>query len=108
MTNHNHLVDETHIIEVYTAANEVDAGAVRAALDDAGIKSRLVGDIVSHTFSIPIGIGAPKIVVREEDVAAARRIIEQLQDQMGDDYDDPNAKTEPSTSDLPSEDFDGE
>lgn len=93
MTNPEFLGDDTHIVEVYTAANEVDAGAVRAALEDAGIRSRLVGDIASHTLSIPIGIGAPKIVVREEDVPAARRVIEQLQDQMGSDYDDPNAAT---------------
>lgn len=107
MTNHDHLGDDTHIIEVYTAANEVDAGAVRAALDDAGIRSRLVGDILSHTFSIPIGIGAPKIVVREEDAPAARRIIEQLQDQRGDEFDDSNANAQFFTSDHPDEDDDG-
>lgn len=94
--------DETHIVEVYAAANEVDAGAVRAALDDAGIKSQLVGDILGNSFHLPIGLGDPKILVREEDAPSARRIIEQLQDQMGDDYDDPNLKTDPY--DEPSED----
>ncbi|MDQ3331132.1 MAG: DUF2007 domain-containing protein [Planctomycetota bacterium] len=92
---HDPADDDTHIVEVYAAANEIDAGAIRAALDEAGIRSRLVGNLLGNTFSIPIGIGDPKIVVREEDALAARRVIEQLQDQMGADYDDPNLKTDP-------------
>lgn len=87
--------DELRIVEVYAAANEVDAGAVHAALADAGIEARIVGDKIGNVFELPIGFREPKVLVREPDALAARRVIEQLQDQMGDDYDDPNAKTDP-------------
>jgi hypothetical protein len=96
MTNsHPPQDDDIRIVEVYSAANEIDAGAVRAALDDAGIEARLVGDLAGNAFDIPLGVSAPKLWVREDDVAAALRVIEQLQDQMGAEFDDPNLKTEP-------------
>jgi len=77
--------DDLNIVEVYSAANEIDAGAVRAALDGAGIEARLVGDLAGNAFDIPLGVSAPKIWVREADAAAARRIIEDLQSRVGHD-----------------------
>lgn len=77
--------DDTRIVEVYAGANEIDAGAVRAALEEAGIRADLVGDLVGNAFDIPLGVSGPKVWVRESDAPAARRIIEQLQDQIGEE-----------------------
>jgi hypothetical protein len=79
---HDPADDDLHIVEVYSAANEIDAGAIRAALDEAGIEARLVGDLAGNAFDIPLGVSAPKIWVREADAPAARRIIEDLQSRI--------------------------
>lgn len=101
MTKPHDAADDVRIVEVYSAANDVEAGAIRAALDAEGIRARIVGDRLGNVWGeVPLGFRSePKIWVREEDAAAARRVIEQLQDQMGDEYDDPNAKTDPFDAD---------
>ena len=73
--------DDIRIIEVYSAGNEVEAGAVRAALDAAGIEARIVGDRLGNVWGeVPLGFQSePKIWVREEDAEAARQVIDDLQ-----------------------------
>ena len=83
MTHAEHPENNEKIVEVYSAANEVDAGAVRAALEDQGIRAQLVGDLAGNAFDIPLGVSAPKIWVFEKDATAARLIIEQLEDRLG-------------------------
>lgn len=94
---HDGADDHMRIVEVYSAANEIEAGAVRAALDAEGIRARIVGGQIGNILGdAPFGFRSePKIWVREPDAAAARRVIEQLQDQMGDEDDDRDAKTDP-------------
>ena len=93
-TEHSPEGDDTKIVEVYSAANEIDAGAVRAALSEAGIHAELVGNLAGGAFDVPLGISAPKLWVREEDAPAARQIIEQLQDRAGSDQNDQDAAYE--------------
>lgn len=83
MTQPHDAADDDRIVEIYAAANEIDAGAMRAALEAEGIDSRLVGDLVGNAFDVPLGFSGPRIWVREADAPAARRIIEQLQDRVG-------------------------
>lgn len=97
MTHPDHPDDDTHIVEVYAAANEIEAGAIRAALEEAGIQATLVGDKLGNAFELPIGLSEPKIMVREPDLAAARGIIEQLQQHLGESDAEPG--TEPSWAD---------
>ena len=80
-----HPGDETRIVEVYSAANEIEAGAVRAALDAAGIQARLVGDRLGNAWGeVPLGFRSePKLWVREEDAAAARRVIAEFRANPG-------------------------
>ena len=80
-----HPDDDTRFVIVYESANEVDAGAVRAALDAEGIGSQLVGDRGGNAFPIPAGFSGPQIWVHESDAVAARAIIDRLQDQLGDE-----------------------
>ncbi len=75
--------DDAHIVEVYSAANEVEAGAVHAALQDAGINARLVGNFLGNaTGDLPLGFRTdPKILELETDAAAARAIIDRFHDE---------------------------
>ena len=82
---------DVRIVEVYAAANEVDAGAMQAALADAGIEARIVGDMIGNAFELPIGFREPKLWVREEDAETARQVIQGLQDQIGSETDDDSA-----------------
>ena len=84
--------DETEIVEVYAAADVATAAAVRAALHEAGIEARMVGEqLGSALYGVPLGFDSgPRLYVRESEAAAALRIIDQLQDQVGDQYDDPD------------------
>lgn len=77
--------DDSRIVEIYTAANEIDAGAIRAALEQQGIEAKLVGDLLGNAFDVPLGFTGPRIWVHENDATAARRIVEQLQSQLGDE-----------------------
>ena len=69
--------DDARIVEVYSAANEVEAGAVHAALEEAGIKAKLVGNLLGNaTGDLQLGFHTdPKVLVLDTDAAAAREII---------------------------------
>jgi len=103
--------DDTRIVEVYAAANEIDAGAVRAALEEAGIRAELVGVTVGNAFDIPIGFTGPRIWVREADGVSARSIIEAMQDRLGGDSSDAGAfdasAIDPESLDVAEPDRDG-
>ena len=91
---HDPADDDTRIVEIFSAANEVEAGAVRAALDAEGIEARLVGDRLGNAWGeVPLGFRSePKRLVRETDADAARRIIAELQDRRGEAFDEAEAE----------------
>jgi hypothetical protein len=67
------------IVELCAAANEVEAHALCALLEEAGIRWRIVGETLGNAAGgLPLGDTiAPRIWVREEDAARAREIIDE-------------------------------
>ncbi|MGD9636472.1 MAG: DUF2007 domain-containing protein [Pirellulales bacterium] len=62
-----------HIVVVATAPNELEAGVMVAALEEAGIKSTMSGAATAD-FRVAIP-GDVEILVAQEDEARAREII---------------------------------
>ena len=72
---------ETELIEVYRAANPIEAHTIRLALEDAGIKVEIDGESLQGG-EYPLGWStAPRILVAESQVTAAREIMEQAHTQ---------------------------
>jgi hypothetical protein len=64
--------------EVYSAANIQEAQLLSAALEEAGIESRVVEDrLLNAVPSLPAASVAPRIWVRAEDVDRARIVVEE-------------------------------
>ena len=74
-------INDVRIVEAFSAANEAEAAAIRAALDAEGIEARVVGDRLGNAWGeVPLGFRSePKVWVRETDLAEARRVIAELQ-----------------------------
>jgi hypothetical protein len=74
----NDLKNE-RIVELCSAANVVEAYALRALLEEANIRSRIVGESLGNAAGwLPLGeTVAPRVWVREEDAARAREIIDE-------------------------------
>lgn len=65
------------MVEVYSAANYPEAGAIQALLDEHGINSELRGgDLNPLAGEIPFGEAQPTLWVAEDDFQKARGIIE--------------------------------
>jgi hypothetical protein len=63
------------LVKVFDTEQESEAIVVRGLLDSAGIESDLRSiDAVQETFP---GVGGSVILVREEDAAEAKKIIEE-------------------------------
>jgi hypothetical protein len=67
---------DSELREVYSAADTQDAHFIRAALEDAGINARVVGDHLQNAVGdLPFVAIAPRVWVRSEDFDKARAII---------------------------------
>lgn len=62
-----------HIVVVATAENELEAGVMVAALEEAGIKSTMSGAATAD-FRVAVP-GDVQILVAQEDEARAREVI---------------------------------
>jgi hypothetical protein len=72
-------MDDSNIVEIYKAANSMDANIKANALIAAGINARVVGgasEVGSYVFPIGQPIG-PSIVVFKEDEVLARALLEE-------------------------------
>ncbi len=78
------LVDPK-FVEVYRARNLPEAHLMRIALEEAGIRVRIEGELLQGAVGeLPIGwVTAPRILVEESQIAEARPIIEKLEVQEG-------------------------
>jgi hypothetical protein len=66
-------MDDSNIVEIYSAANSFEAYAMANALKAAGIKARVVGDTLEMgAMGQPI---APRVWVLKDDVARARELL---------------------------------
>jgi len=79
-----HPSDDEEIVEVASCGNDVEAGALAAALVEAGVPCKVVqaGDGVGGG-GIPLGSRTePKLWVREHDAEAAARFIADMRDEI--------------------------
>jgi hypothetical protein len=84
-------------VEIYRARNLPQAHAIRIALEEAGIAVQVEGELLQGALGdLPIGWPtAPRILVEESQVPAAREIIEiadaqEVSQPGADDYEDEN------------------
>jgi hypothetical protein len=75
-------MSESRLVEVYRAKNSVEAHLIKAALDEAGIRARVTGDMLQGAIGdIPTGwMTSPQILVMELDAARARELIQQQEE----------------------------
>lgn len=69
---------QPELIEIYRAQNLSDAHLIRMALEDAGIRVRIDGELLQGLIgSLPLGWNsAPRVMVEESQAAVAREIIQ--------------------------------
>lgn len=67
-----------HIVVVASAENELEAGVIVAALEEAGIKSTMSGAATAE-FRVAVP-GDVQILVAQEDEARAREVIQKGED----------------------------
>jgi hypothetical protein len=70
-------MDDSNIVEIYSAANSIEAYAMANALKAAGVKARVANEFVQMgvgllPLSQPI---TPRVWVRREDEAHARELL---------------------------------
>jgi hypothetical protein len=71
-----------HIVAVTSAANEMEAGVIVAALADAGIKATMDG---SATADFRVGVpGQVEILVAKEDLERAKAVLAEDEDERDD------------------------
>jgi hypothetical protein len=80
--------DTDRIVDIYSAADGMQAQWVRGILEDRGICCKVVGDVLTGAGGgLPLGPAiAPRIWVREGDSGRAREIIEEWVDQPREDW----------------------
>jgi hypothetical protein len=72
-------------VEAYRARNLPEAHMMRMALEESGIRVQIEGELLQGAVGeLPIGwVTAPRILVEESQIAAARQIIKKLEVQGG-------------------------
>jgi hypothetical protein len=74
-----YTMDDSDIVEIYSAANSIEAYAMANALKAAGVKARVVGDMLG-TAAGGLAVGepiAPRVWIRRQDEAHARGLLKQ-------------------------------
>jgi hypothetical protein len=67
-----------HVVVAATAENELEAGVMVAALEEAGIKSTMSG---AATADFRVGVpGDVQVLVAQEDLARAQEVIRKGED----------------------------
>jgi len=70
--------DEIELVEIWRAADEMEAQIIRGALDGAGIKCVLRGEALRHTHGFTVdGLAEVRILVPPDDAQRAKEIIVQ-------------------------------
>jgi hypothetical protein len=77
-------MSERSLVEVYRAKHSPQAHLLKSALENAGIRAVIEGDLLQGAVGEPgEWWAAPRIMVAECDAMKARAIIEQLEDRPG-------------------------
>lgn len=71
--------ERVRFVEIYRAANVSEAHAARLALESAGIRARVEGEVLQGAMGeLPLGWStSPRIIVAIEDADNAREILKQ-------------------------------
>lgn len=95
-------------VEVYRAANALQAHLLQATLIDAGIRSQIVGELRQGGLGdLPLGWSIPRILVDADDEAAARELIVDWEAQAGTASPDDDVLPEDLAAEFGSEDEPG-
>lgn len=72
---------DQNLVEVFRARNSIEAHLVKSALEEAGIRARVTGDMLQGAVGeIPMGwMTAPQVLVFDEDAGRARALIEEIE-----------------------------
>ena len=73
------MSDETHFVEVYSAANVLNAHTVQSALLEAGIEAVVDGEPLQNAMGGLQGETAPRVLVHESQAEAARALIARVE-----------------------------
>ena len=73
------MSDETHFVEVYSAANVLNAHTVQAALEEAGIDAIIDGEPLQGALGSLQGEMAPRVLVHESKADEARALIARVE-----------------------------
>jgi Putative prokaryotic signal transducing protein len=76
-------MDDSKLVEVYRAKDGIEAALIQNALEDAGIRVRVEGDLLQRTY----GVGnflSPRIIVFETDAARANEILSTIRSKAHD------------------------
>jgi hypothetical protein len=87
-------MDNSEIVEIYSAANSFEAHALANALIEAGIKARVVGDFLGAAAG-GLAVGAPispRIWVMKDEEIRALELLEQWKAELNKSSD--SAETE--------------
>ena len=90
------------IVELCSAANIIEADAIRDLLEEAGIQSRVVGEFLgSAAGSLPLGeTTTPRIWVHAENLTRAQKIIDEQMDRLGQETSALSESDENTESDI--------
>jgi hypothetical protein len=74
-------MNERRLVEAYRAKDSTQAYMLKSALEGAGIRAVIEGDLLQGALGeIPVGWPtAPRIMVDESDAARACKILEQFE-----------------------------
>jgi len=80
-------MDDDRIVELCSAANSVEAHALCAALEDAGIRAQVVGEMLGNAAGwLPLGQTiAPRIWIRQGDLQRAQEVCAVFVEDRGDE-----------------------
>ncbi len=78
------------LIEVYRAKDSQQAHLLRTALEDAGIRALVEGDLLQGALGgVPVGWASdPRVLVEEGDAVQARRFVEEWEGKDTSDEDE--------------------
>lgn len=69
-------MDDSNIVEIYSASNSIEAYAMANALKAAGVKARVVGDLLETGIYLGQPVGS-RVWVRKEEEARARQLLKE-------------------------------
>ncbi|MCC7161574.1 MAG: DUF2007 domain-containing protein [Anaerolineae bacterium] len=79
-------MNEPKLVEVYTTYGELQAQVIRTRLESAGIRAIFKNDALGTLGFVVDGLGEFKILVDEKDEQAAREVLEQDQQDGGEQH----------------------